>query len=75
MGDAILTTFGLYISEKSEVNQSENTDQLIHKIHTRVIDTLAHSDAVPGLQADTFGLQKQRFLKLEDFSPKGCIGN
>lgn len=58
VGGALLTAFGLYASEKSE-----NTDQLTQKLNTRVLDTIVHSEDVPGLKAEEFGLLKADISK------------
>jgi hypothetical protein len=63
VGSAMLTAFGLYASEKSQTTLSKHTDQLTLTLNAKVLDTITHSEDIPGLKAEEFGILKEDISK------------
>lgn len=52
---ALLTSVGLYASESNSEDKKMKTEStLVQVLNTQVLDTLKHSDCIPGLKSDEF---------------------
>jgi hypothetical protein len=67
MGGILLTSVGLYATEKGPIQKKEITDSnLISLMHSKVLETIKYSEDIPGLKFEEFSALRNEISKTWD---------